>query len=65
MAALKIYRRIKSPTVTLLVILNRTTYNIPDVLTSLSLNLKVRIARKLFLNNSVFVEKLELRILCA
>ena len=61
MAALKIYRRIKSPTVTLWVILNRTTDNTPDVLTSYSL--KVRIARKLFLDDSVFVEKLERRIL--
>ena len=62
MAALKIYRRIKSPTVTLWAILNRTTDNIPDVLTSYSLNFKVRIARKLLLNDSVFVEKLERRI---
>ena len=61
MAALKIYRRIKSPTVTLWVILKRTTDNIPHVLTSYSL--KVRIARKLFLDDSVFVEKLERRIL--
>ena len=63
MAALKIYHRIKSPTVTLWAILNRTTDNIPDVLTSYSLNFKVRIARKLLLNDSVFVEKLERRIL--